>query len=150
MWVLSLAGDPSPVPLLQSRFREDHPVLSPDGRFLAYSSNESGERSVFVRRFPDLGDKQRVGSGWSPKWSADGNRLLYVSPEGVREVPVATNPALDLGTTRLLLEGTFATRSHALHSLPDDGFIALELVGSQEIIVVLNYLEELKRITPAD
>ena len=68
------------VPYLQTRFQERQAKFSPDGRFLAYCSDESGEYEVYVRTFPDGGGKQKVSrnGGTQPRWSRDGTELFYV------------------------------------------------------------------------
>jgi DNA-binding winged helix-turn-helix (wHTH) protein/WD40 repeat protein len=77
LWVLPLGG--SPRPFLRTRFDEEGGRISPDGRLLAYGSNESGSMEVYVRSFPDPGGKWQIsaGGGSLPAWSADGRRLVY-------------------------------------------------------------------------
>ncbi|MFN2315811.1 MAG: TolB family protein, partial [Gemmatimonadales bacterium] len=74
-------GDTTEVPLVASRFTEMHPALSPDGRWLAYISNESGANEVYVRPFPGTsGGRWQVsnGGGMSPAWSPDGRELFFL------------------------------------------------------------------------
>ncbi len=66
LWVLSLEGEPTPELLLQTEFNEQHPALSPDGRWVAYQSNASGGNEVYVRPFPTW----RPGSGWCRRTAA--------------------------------------------------------------------------------
>ena len=65
-------------PLVNGPFHETAPELSPDGRFVAYASNESGQYEVYVRRFPDGGGKIKVSQhgGGQPRWSKDGKELF--------------------------------------------------------------------------
>jgi serine/threonine-protein kinase len=75
------SGDSTPVPVAASPFTELHPALSPDGRWLAYTSNESGINEVYVRPFPDArGGRWQVsnGGGSEPRWSRDGHELFYL------------------------------------------------------------------------
>ena len=78
--VLSLEGDRVSRPLLNAEFAERVASISPNGRWVAYSSNESGEYRVYVRPFPNVDDGKwqiSTGVGWVPRWSADGKELLF-------------------------------------------------------------------------
>jgi Tol biopolymer transport system component len=78
---LRTIGDTTPVPLVASRFTELHPALSPDGRWLAYTSNESGTDEVYVRPFPNTNDGRwqvSNGGGAQPRWSADGRAIFFL------------------------------------------------------------------------
>jgi Tol biopolymer transport system component/tRNA A-37 threonylcarbamoyl transferase component Bud32 len=75
-------GDATPVPLVASRFTELHPAVSPDGRWLAYTSNESGTNEVYVRPFPNTnGGHWQVsnGGGTEPVWAPSGRELFYLN-----------------------------------------------------------------------
>jgi Tol biopolymer transport system component len=73
-----------PQPLLQTQFNESHAVLSADGRWLAYVSDESGKDEVYVRNFPEMGAKRVVstGGGSYPVWAKNDHRLLYLAARG--------------------------------------------------------------------
>jgi hypothetical protein len=74
-----------PQPLVQTMFAERNAELAPDGRWLAYESNESGREEIYVRQFPDVsGGRWQVstGGGRLPLWSRNGRELFYVSPDG--------------------------------------------------------------------
>jgi serine/threonine protein kinase/Tol biopolymer transport system component len=83
LWVLPLSGDAKPYPLLQSEFSENKGHFSPDGRYFAYVSNESGTPEVYVQSFPPAGGKWQIstGGGSQPHWRRDGKELFYVSPD---------------------------------------------------------------------
>jgi len=72
--------DSQPVPLLETAVYEEHPTLSPDGRWLAYKSNETGQDEVYVRSYPDMGPRTvvSIGGGRAPAWSSTGRELFYV------------------------------------------------------------------------
>jgi hypothetical protein len=84
VWVLPFAGDRKPYPFLQTPFDERRAQFAPDGRWIAYQSNESGRHEVYVAPFPGPGGKRRVSptGGGSPRWRRDGNELFYVGPDG--------------------------------------------------------------------
>jgi Tol biopolymer transport system component len=91
IWTLSLTGSPEPKPFLRTRFSEGAPVFSPDGRWLAYISNESGVIQVYAARFPDGRGKVQVSTdgGTLPQWSANGRELFYVKRDAMMSVAVA-------------------------------------------------------------
>src|SRR4029077_8026072 len=102
---LSLGGGKS-LPLLDSPFDEVDLRFSPDGRFIAFVTNESGRYEVYVAPFPLAGAKTRVSAGgaYQPRWSRDGRELFYHSYDRhLMMVPVKTTPALELGRPTALL-----------------------------------------------
>ena len=102
-WVLPLEGDKKPVPFLVNAFREDDARFSPDGHWVAYTSDESGEYEVYVRSFAmnstrtavEAGGKWQISNGYGdqPCWRGDGRELYYRAQDGqVMAVEIATNP----------------------------------------------------------
>jgi eukaryotic-like serine/threonine-protein kinase len=83
IWILPLFGDRKPFPFLQSEFEEALATFSPDGRFLAYVSNESGRNEVYVAPFPGAGGKWQVSTagGAAPRWRGDGRELFYMAAD---------------------------------------------------------------------
>ena len=118
IWVLPLAGDRTPKPIIQTLATERMARFSPDGRWVAYVSNESGGFEVYVETFPVTGRKWRIStsSGVQPMWRGDGRELFYLSLAGeVMAVPVTpTNTrrfeGLEVGTPQKL----FSARPTAL------------------------------------
>jgi hypothetical protein len=110
IWYLERTEDGSgwkPHPFLQAQSRETGPTLSPDGRHLAYLSDESGRLEVYVQPFPEGGRKATVSSagGIQLRWRRDGKELLYVDRSGALvAVPVSTSPSFSLGTAKRLFE----------------------------------------------
>jgi eukaryotic-like serine/threonine-protein kinase len=82
-WMLPLNGDRRPYLFHKSQFTEREPVFSPDGKWLAYSSNEAGEYRIYVVPFPEPGGKWQVsaGAGITPRWRRDGKEIFYLSPD---------------------------------------------------------------------
>lgn len=83
IWILPTFGDKKPFPLVNTKFTEFWPVFSPDGRFIAYQSNESGRPEIYVQSFPGPGGKWLISSagGFEPQWRGDGKELYYRSPD---------------------------------------------------------------------
>lgn len=84
VWVLPLSGDRQPYPLMQSRFQETNAVFSPDGEWIVYRSDESGQSEVYMTSFPGPGRKWQVSSGGSMHvgWPRKDDRIWFVSAEG--------------------------------------------------------------------
>ncbi|HEY3026455.1 MAG TPA: protein kinase [Pyrinomonadaceae bacterium] len=114
LWVLPQFGDQKPIPFLQTAFIETQGRFSPDGKWVAYASNESGTFQIYVRPFPPSSGQWMVSTngGNQPRWRRDGKELFYLAPDrklmvvdgkrmGVRSQPVA--PALYLTCALLLL-----------------------------------------------
>jgi len=81
LWMLPMSGDRKPSPLLQTAFAERNGVFSPDGKWIAYDSDQSGRREVYVQAL--TGSKWQVSAsgGADPKWRRDGRELFYVAPD---------------------------------------------------------------------
>jgi serine/threonine protein kinase len=84
IWILPMSGDRKPFAFLQSDYEKDAPVFSPNGRWIAYSSEESGAAEIYVASFPDAATKLQVSNhgGFSPVWRRDGKELFYLSMGG--------------------------------------------------------------------
>jgi eukaryotic-like serine/threonine-protein kinase len=83
IWVLPLSGERKPIPFLQTPFRERDPQFSPDGRWISYTSDESGRDEVYVAPFPGPGRKWQISSegGIHPRWRMDGREIYYVTAD---------------------------------------------------------------------
>ncbi len=104
LWVLPMTGDRKPFPVLATQFDEGDGVFSPDGRWLAYESDESGTDEIYITPFPRATGKWQVsqGGGEEPLWRADGRAVYYTTPGGtVMEAPAeAGRDAVEVGTPR--------------------------------------------------
>lgn len=82
LWLFPTADRSKPNPVVQTEFNEVYGTVSPDGRWLAYTSDETGSMQVYVRAFPAAGQKAQVSvrGGYEPKWAAKGNELYFISP----------------------------------------------------------------------
>jgi serine/threonine protein kinase len=148
-----LDGDRAPAPFLASGFVEVWSEFSPDGRLVAYQSNETGRFEIYVRRFPPTGDQWSIstGGGIYPQWSADGTELFFVDPAGsimaasIRQA----QGTVDAGTPaalfkpRMLGRGTnFVARRRQYDVAPDGRFLVnveVEETDAAPITVILNW-----------
>jgi Tol biopolymer transport system component len=83
MWILPMSGDHKPHPYLNAPVNESEGRISPDGRWVAYTTDESGRNEVFVQSFPVPGNKRRVSAagGSSPMWQSDGRELFFITED---------------------------------------------------------------------
>jgi hypothetical protein len=100
LWSFHPGDDPKQVPLVGTRFNEIDAKFSPDGRWIAYASDESGRYEVYVRSYPELGETRRVSSsgGRIPRWRGDGKEIFYVDLDAepnIMSVPLSA-PAAEL------------------------------------------------------
>ncbi len=105
LWVLPLTGDKKPVPFIQTAFNEDNGVFSPDARWIAYSSDESGHNEVYVQPFPPTGAKFQVSKdgGTFPTWRGDGRELFFVTPDGtMMAATIQASTTLEAGLPQAL------------------------------------------------
>ena len=160
IWVLSENGEANP--LIVTEFAEGFSDLSPDGRWLAYVSNESGKYEVYVQAYPGGGEKMTVSAdgGYEPLWSPDGREIIYRKGGDVVVVDIQTTPAFRSSRPRQLFTGQYIHGGNlsaiggSYHVAPD-GQHFLMIVGGEEeggdqLNLVLNWFEELERLAPAD
>jgi Tol biopolymer transport system component len=126
LWVFPMIGERKPFPVLQSRFDEIEGQFSPDGRWLAYVSNESGRYEVYIRTFPQVGGKWQVSAagGMQPRWSRDGRELYYLAQDArLMAVPIrvaSDKRTLEAGAPVPLFPSRLATGGN----IPTGGFQA--------------------------
>src|SRR4029453_6511164 len=90
LWIVPVDGDRKATVFLSTNFNEGEGAFAPDGRWIAYQSNESGRMEVYVRPGSGAGKWQiSEGAGGSPRWSGDGRRLFFRDNEGIMAVPIA-------------------------------------------------------------
>jgi Tol biopolymer transport system component len=109
LWVLPMFGDHRPFPFLQTEFNNGQAQISPDGRWIAYTSNEAGRDEVYVQSFPTTGSKHQISreGGAQPRWRRNGGELFYLAPDRVlMAVPVKAGAPLQIGR----LTALFRTR----------------------------------------
>ena len=163
--VVSVDGDRTVEMLLETEFREVVPALSPDGRWIAYQSNKSGQPEIFVQPFPNIDDGEwqvSISGGFDPVWSPDGGRLFFTEfpPGRLMVSEVETDPTFrsETPTEAFSLSG-FATGGgggRRYDPAPDGDRLVIRTAGAQTaegnafqgLILVENWFEELKERVP--
>jgi len=166
--ILPMEGDRKRRMVLKEKYHEAQPRISPDGRWMAYTSNESGQNQVYVRPFPEVeGGRWQVSTsgGDSPLWSPDGRELFFRQGDAVMAVSSKTDPTFSVETPKMLFRGTYVNAALAYDDwdcvtwdISPDGkrFLMMKETGSaasgrgrsRKINVILNWFEELKQRVP--
>jgi eukaryotic-like serine/threonine-protein kinase len=160
IWVLGLQGDRKPRPFLQTPSNECGPIFSPDGRWLAYVSDESGRNEIYVRPFPGPGGKTQISTegGTQPMWAPNGRELFYRNGDKMMAAAVETKPVFAASKPKLLFEAHYETGFSPFergYDLSPDGQRFLMIKASEQesaatqLNVVLNWSDELRRLAPA-
>jgi serine/threonine protein kinase len=146
-------------PLVQTPFNDTAPSFSPDGHWLAYASDESGRYQIYVQPYPGPGRKWQISTdgGTEPVWNPDGRELFYRNGDRMMAVNVRTRPGSAPGNPVLLFRGSYDPTPITFpnYDVAPDGqrFLMIkapgESEGSGQIVVVLNWSDELKRLVPA-
>ena len=159
IWVLPLSG-PSPSsrkaqPFLRTRAEESGPRFSPDGHWLAYTSDETGRREVYVQPYPGPGGKWLISTegGREAVWNRNGRELFYRNGDKMMAVDITTRPAFSAGKPRLLFEGRYvpAAPTAPQYDVTSDGqrFLMLKPIEQEtsapQISVVVNWIADLER-----
>ncbi len=143
--------DGSSAPFLATPASESAPNFSPDGRWVAYYSNVSGAREVYVRPFPGPGPRHSVsiGGGVEGKWSKDGREIFYRSGTRILAVEVSTSPTFSSGPPRELFDASGYDFSQFINwdVGPDGRFVMVKSDPSRlrQVQIVQNWFEELRQ-----
>ncbi len=133
IWLLSLEGTPKASPFIESPAREANPVFSPDGKYLAFETYESGKAEVVVVPFPSRGGKWQIssGGGSNPIWSPSGKEIYFIQGKSVFAATVQTGESFDYSAPRKILD------------LPPDGLTltGISSDGSKFVMITLPYQE---------
>ncbi len=158
IWMLAMEGGRDPVRFLATSSDEAAPRFSPDGRWLAYISNESGRYEVYVQSYPGPGGRWTISTqgGTEPVWSADGRELFYRHGSQMMVVDISTAPTFAPGTPRRLFEG-YELNPYGLpnYDVSPDGkrFLMVQSdsgAAPTQLNVVLNWTEEVQRLVRRD
>jgi serine/threonine-protein kinase len=167
LMILAFAGSRQLQPLVQNSFVNENAAISPDGRWLAYESNASGQDEIYVRPFPDVAGGQwqiSTAGGEQALWARNGRELFYREPEGaVMAVPVDAGGAFNTSPPKRLIDGGYYSGTAGPRSawrtydVSPDGrrFLMIknpeqsqQTADTQRIVIVQNWFEELKRRVP--
>jgi serine/threonine-protein kinase len=154
--ILPLTGERTLRPFLQTKFNIADAHFSPDGRWVACWSNESGPGQVFVQAYPPPGPKWQISTdgGEQPCWSRSGCELFYRNGDRMMAVGVELKPTFRAGRPQPLFEGSYFSfgLSGSYDVAPDGRFLMIrpdpEESGPAHVKVVLNWFEEVKRRVP--
>ena len=148
---LEIEGDGKSVPFIVSPAAEYHPRLSPDGRWLAYSSDVNGRAEIYVRSFPDPGPPLQVSvdGGGHPRWDSDGRRIYYAWGGRLSEARLRVGEELELAETKVLFDlgAEGIETQYAGWDMTSDGsrFLMVQTTReftSQKLRVVQNWFSE--------
>jgi serine/threonine-protein kinase len=157
IWVVDPDGEQEAKPVLRTGHKEYNPTFSPDGRWLAYVSDESGQPEIYLQEYPDAGHRWTVPTpgATNPVWSRDGRELYYISGNRMMAVKVTSEPDFPIGTPDLLFESSDLVvsggRLRRNYDVSDDGRFLMVKWGEDaedEFVVVHHWFEELKRVAP--
>ena len=158
LWTLSLTGDRQQSVFLDTKHNETSGVFSPDGRWIAYVSDESGRNQVYVRPFPlreGLSSISRDG-GWAPRWRADGRELFFLAPDGAMMaagIRVVNGQVDATVPQRLFVTGLGSTTHELPYAVTAAGQrflipVAADPPGAAPISVVMDWPGRLPRHQP--
>ncbi len=150
IWVLPMHGGHSPHPYLATSFSEKDACFSPDGQWVAYTSDESGRNEVYVQSFPDPHEKVQIsnGGGVSPRWAPSGRELYFLSIDRrLMAVKVTTGNSLQAGTPIPLFETSVDLGANRYAPDHDGRRFLLNVgaarTGAAPLVVVLNWADHL-------
>lgn len=153
IWLFSQGSEPKNRPFIQGRGFENAPTISPNGRWIAFVSDESGESEVYVRPFPEGSGKWRIsnGKGTNPRWNSDGRRIFFARGDEIRSASVsmdAAQSALTVGREERFVDAK-GLRNYDVSRAGNIVVLEENSVGvlPDKIHLILNWAEEVRRKT---
>jgi serine/threonine protein kinase len=155
IWVLPAGAEQDPYLFVGTEAEEAGPIFSPDGKWVAYSSTQTGRWEIYVTDFPNRERTVQISTkgGVQPLWAPDGRTIYYRDGDHVMAVPVDHEPSFEAGRPEALFEDTFAApgRSNRDYDITADGKRFLMSQSEPgEIVVVTDWFSELERLAPTD
>ena len=158
IWILPLEEGGELQPFARTSFEEAQPEFSPDGRWIAYASNESGRFEIYVQAYPGPGAKTLISTdgGTEPRWAKNGRELVYRNGRQMMAVEIGGGNELTAGAATLLFEGDFFAESWARnYDVTADGEQFVMVADDPDAVephieVVLNWFEELLERAPIE
>jgi serine/threonine-protein kinase len=157
IWLLAMSGKREPRPFIESASDETAPSFSPDGHWLAYTSDQSGEQQVYVQNFPGPGATYPISTngGNEPVWARNGRELFFRNRNQLMAVQITTQPTFSVSKPRVLFVSPFASgTSVANYDVSPDGarFVMVNdgegANTTTQINVVMNWFRELQERVP--
>jgi eukaryotic-like serine/threonine-protein kinase len=163
LYMLELGEERKVAPLLNASYSENNAEVSPNGRWLAYQSDESGSNEIYVRPFPNVAARRvqiSTAGGTRPAWARNGREIFYIKQDGTMvAVPIQANAgnSFSARAPASLFQGPyFAVQAGRTYDVSPDGsrFLMIKNAASTtdaplpQLWVVLNWQEELKRLVP--
>ena len=156
IWLLSAAGEPTP--FLQTSSNEKGAEISPNGRWVAYESDESGRPQIYICPFPQAEPKRQVfiEGGIDPLWNPNGRELFYRDGNKIMSVETETEGTLALAQPQCLFESDSYLTGRSSYDVTADGerFVMIDqsesALAPTELVIIQNWAEELKRLVPTD
>ena len=155
--VLPFEGEREPEKVLSTQYEERNAIFSPNGRWMAFTSDRSGQAEVYVKPYPGQGGIVPISTdgGLEPVWARSGKELFYRTGDQMMVVSVQADTLFRAEKPRLLFEGSYRDNFTGVTSNYDitaDGqqFVMVKEEGTSQINVVLNWFEELKRLVPTE
>jgi hypothetical protein len=148
---MTMGSERTPTPFLQTPFNEMNPHFSPDGRWVAYDSDETGRTEVYALPFPGPGRKWRISTdgGIQPLWARDGRELFYRNGDAIMGVTIQTSPSFSPARPRLLFRRALGTTMRYQYDVAPNGlFLVIEPLPPPALgplTIVLNWHTELER-----
>jgi len=161
LFSLELGGQRTRMTLLNAPYSEHNAEISPNGQWLAYQSDETGTSEIYVRRYPALDSRAQIssGGGTRPVWARNGRELFYMKIDGtlfVAPVERSDGGGFVVGAPKPLFQGSYyALQSGRTYDVAPDGkrFLMIKETPATnvpvQLLVVQNWVEELKRQVPA-
>jgi serine/threonine protein kinase/Tol biopolymer transport system component len=154
VWILTDHGS-EPTVFIRTPAAEWGPAFSPDGRFIAYTSDESGQYEIYVKRYPATEERWQIssGSGEEPVWSAAGNELFFRRGREWLSASIRMAPDFEAQPPRVVFNGNYTNVPGLSYDVTPDGMRFLVLKPPQQepptqIHVVANWFEELRTLVP--
>jgi serine/threonine-protein kinase len=153
--LLSTEDGNIPQPLLHESWTERNAVFSPNGNWIAYQSSQEGQTEIYVASYPELiAKKVSTSGGRHPLWSGDGKELFYLRGDKMIAMSIETEPQLRSTGSEVMFEGEYSSDTRRNYDVSRGGQRFLMVKESEkqpasQLIVVLNWFDELKRLVPS-
>ena len=162
VYVVPLDGSGEATPLFATPAIETGGYVSPDGRWIAYTSDELGRPEIYVRPFPDVDTGGQwllsTNGGNEAAWSPDGREVYFRSGNQMMSVPVDTTTTFVHGAPQVLFQGRYDTHDARNYEVARDGrFLMVKdatpidrVLERQQLVLVQNWFTELERLVPTN